>query len=86
MDVPDPPEPKACATCAQPISWLWPARTQRWVAFVAAPGPKHTITPHLCGPPLQDRQLWRTLPHGDPPSDVYREFRDKIATTSREEQ
>ena len=80
IEIPEPPEPRACASCNLPIAWLWPARTQRWVAFVAAEGPKYTITPHLCGPPLQDRQLWRALPHGDPPSAVYIEIKKQIAS------
>jgi hypothetical protein len=46
LSIEDPPERPVCSSCMTPLVWIFPARTKRWVAMVAAPG--MSLEVHIC--------------------------------------
>lgn len=83
IEIPDPPRVAACATCAQPVTWLWSARKSAWVGFVPA-GEGHAIRPHPCPAPGTPPS-WRDVTRrADPPNDAYRAARQALATRTAE--
>ena len=86
IEIPEPPDIRACASCSEPISWLWSANREAWVAFVPERcGAPRAIRWHACPPPLQEAKTWRETPHGDPPSSEYIEWKTKSASTKGSE-
>jgi hypothetical protein len=58
IEIPDAPDRPICAGCNELLTWLFSARTKRWVAFITLVG--HRLEPHTC----DDRRpsLWRPDP------------------------
>lgn len=46
MVIEDPPDRPICAGCNEKLTWLYSARTQRWVDFVTLTD--HRLKPHEC--------------------------------------
>lgn len=77
IEIEEPPNTNGCASCASVLVWLWSARKKAWVAFVPDPLDPTVLRVHGCAH-AQDRATWRELPHGDPPSDEYREIKEQL--------
>lgn len=76
ITIPLPPDIAACAPCMQPLIWLWSKRRNAWVSFT--PGPAADLLKvHACRK-LQDFPTWKDVPHGDPPSEPYVEFKEQL--------
>ena len=58
IEIPEPPDIAACATCMHPLVWMWTARRTAWVAFVSVD--RLTLRFHECRP-LQEPATWRAL-------------------------
>lgn len=82
IEIPDPPDMRACASCGHPVTWLWSPRRRDWVAFVPA-GADHAIRPHPCRQPGRS-PTWRDTPRRSDPNDMYRAARRALASKSTE--
>jgi hypothetical protein len=61
IEIPEPPDIQACASCMCPLSWLFSARRSEWVAFVPNTADNRTLHLHGC----RDRHAppsWRDYP------------------------
>lgn len=83
IEIDEPPDIAACAPCMQPLIWLWSPRRKAWVSVTPGPEPD-LLKVHGCRK-LQDFPTWKDLPHGDPPSQEYREAREAIKNKERTE-
>jgi hypothetical protein len=81
IEIEEPPDQRACASCAKPVNWLWSYERKAWVAFVPGPDQQHPEI-HGCRH-AQDPPTWRDIRPGDPPSEVYVDTRNKIKETRR---
>jgi len=61
IEIEEPPNIRACATCSRALTWLWSYRLEKPVAFVADPASTRTLHVHECEhnglPPPNWRQL-----------------------------
>jgi hypothetical protein len=62
IQIDDRPLTDACATCNQPLDWVWRARDQRWYAIVRYPEVEDptVVKLHTC-PLIGVPRLWRNL-------------------------
>lgn len=81
IQIDEPPTQAGCSGCMSPLIWLWSSRRQAWVCFVAG-DQRDTLQVHRCQSG-QDPPTWRQLVRGDPPSAVYRGWRDQIKSAPR---
>lgn len=79
MEIQEPPDRAACATCSRPLVWLWSAKTQRWVSFV--PVDPETLRIHRCRE-LGEMPTWRQTQKADPPSAEYLQVRQQLGRES----
>jgi len=63
IQITEPPDVAACSTCMSPLSWLWSAKRQNWVAVI--PLDRITFRLHQCRH-AQDLPTWRDIPHVHP--------------------
>lgn len=66
IEIEEPPDIRACAPCAKPLTWLWSARTGQWVAFHSDPGSTRTLHVHECALVGHPAPSWRHLEKQDP--------------------
>ena len=60
IEIPEPPDTAACASCASPLRWLWSARTGAWVSFATEATDNRLLRVHECPPRGADRlPTWR---------------------------
>lgn len=83
IQVDDPPDVKACASCHSPLLWLYSFRTGRTFSVVAVDN--ETLKVHGCQH-AQDAVTWRSLRRGTPPTAEYVEARAELKERSGEEQ
>ena len=59
IEIPEPPDIRACGACMSPLHWLYSHERQAWVALI--PGPdRWTPQWHRCRS-LQEPVTWRAL-------------------------
>lgn len=59
LEIPEPPDNRACTACMRPLLWLWSARTTRWVSFVPDPSDTRTLHVHECAEGGDRVPSWR---------------------------
>lgn len=77
IEIAEPPDVKACASCASVLSWLWSPIREGWICVV--PLDARTFQLHGCRH-AQEPATWRQLHRGDPPSGEYRIVREQLRT------
>lgn len=79
IQIDEPPDKPHCASCGEPLAWLYSPTKEAWVCFVACGCERWSLKPHGCRH-AQDPATWRALPRGDPPSAEYIEIKKQIAS------
>lgn len=83
IQIDDPPDALACASCTSPLDWVWHARRKCWYAIARWPGdPDPTVVKiHTCRLPGVERS-WRDVTF-QPPEVHRRGIRKARAVVSK---
>lgn len=61
IEIEEPPDIRACATCSRPLVWMWSYRLQKPVAFVSDRASTRTLHVHECDRHGLPEPSWRQL-------------------------
>lgn len=68
IEIPEPPDIRACASCMSALLWLWSPRKGEWVSFATEPTDTHVLRVHRCRDRDARLPSWRDRPpFGAPP-------------------
>lgn len=72
IEIPEPPDIRACASCMSALLWLWSPRTAKWQSFATEPTDTHLLRVHRCRERDARLPSWKDRPpYGAPaPPDV----------------
>lgn len=48
IEIPEPPDAAACATCMSAITWVWHQRSERWMSIVVDPVDRTRLRLDVC--------------------------------------
>ncbi len=66
IEIDEPPDIRACASCSRSLTWLWSYRLEKPVAFVADLASTRTLHVHECERHGLPAPPWRQLELQDP--------------------
>jgi hypothetical protein len=61
IEIEEPPDIRACATCSRPLVWLFSGRTLVWIAFATVADDLKTLRVHECRLQPRSSDYWRYL-------------------------